>query len=122
MPMMAVGASRVAVQGSTSSLISSSNRGKGACRALANRTSPAAVPRSSANRRLNTVCAANYWRDEKTHQVGLGDFVGGDFLGSGPGQMLNVLEEDGAVGLYAPPEGGAEGRYASWLGTQGCVP
>ncbi|CAI5503494.1 unnamed protein product [Closterium sp. Naga37s-1] len=46
---------------------------------------------------------------------GLDDFIGGDLIGLDLGQWVDDVERYGAVGFYSPPEGGAEGRYATSL-------
>lgn len=54
-----------------------------------------------------------------TTVAGLGDFVGGDLIGLDLGKWFDDVENFGAVGFYAPPEGGAEGRYATVLKNRG---
>eukprot|EP00270_Netrium_digitus_P019202 TRINITY_DN752_c0_g1_i5.p1 TRINITY_DN752_c0_g1~~TRINITY_DN752_c0_g1_i5.p1 ORF type:complete len:275 (-),score=55.42 TRINITY_DN752_c0_g1_i5:183-1007(-) len=49
----------------------------------------------------------------------LGDLVGADLLGTDLGRWVEELEEFGALGFYAPMEGGAEGRYATVLKYKG---
>lgn len=46
---------------------------------------------------------------------GIDDFIGGDLLGFDLGDWVNDVERYGAIGIYAPAEGGAEGRYATSL-------
>lgn len=50
---------------------------------------------------------------------GLGDFVGGDLLGFDLGKWVADVETYGSIAVYAPPEGGYEGRYATSLKAQG---
>ncbi|CAI5476558.1 unnamed protein product [Closterium sp. Yama58-4] len=65
------------------------------------KTSRLALPSQSASRSVVT--------------CGLDDFIGGDLIGLDLGQWVDDVERYGAVGFYSPPEGGAEGRYASSL-------
>ena len=50
---------------------------------------------------------------------GLGDYFGADLLGLNLGTWFEDVENYGAVGFYSPPEGGAEGRYATILKNKG---
>ncbi len=50
---------------------------------------------------------------------GLGDFVGGDLLGFDLGKWVEDVETYGSIAVYAPPEGGYEGRYATRLKAEG---
>jgi len=50
---------------------------------------------------------------------GLDDFVGGDLIGLDIGQWCDDVEKFGSIGFYAPPEGGAECRYATALKYKG---
>ena len=50
---------------------------------------------------------------------GLGDYFGADLLGLNLGTWFDDVENFGAVGFYSPPEGGAEGRYATILKNKG---
>eukprot|EP00249_Psilotum_nudum_P015309 c25254_g1_i1 orf=933-1388(-) len=43
------------------------------------------------------------------------DFIGGDLLGFDLPNWVADVEKYGAIALYAPPEGGYEGRYATRL-------
>lgn len=50
---------------------------------------------------------------------GIDDFVGGDLIGLDLGQWCDDVENYGAIGFWAPPEGGAECRYATSLKYRG---
>lgn len=50
---------------------------------------------------------------------GLDDFIGGDLIGLDLGQWVDDVEKFGSIGFYAPPEGGAECRYATALKYKG---
>jgi len=45
--------------------------------------------------------------------------VGGDLLGFDLGKWVADVETYGSIAVYAPPEGGYEGRYATSLKAQG---
>ncbi|KAL3684214.1 hypothetical protein R1sor_002236 [Riccia sorocarpa] len=49
----------------------------------------------------------------------LSDFVGGDLLGFDLDKWSKDVEEFGCIGIYPPPEGGYEGRYATRLRREG---
>lgn len=50
---------------------------------------------------------------------GLEDFIGGDLLGFDLAKWEEDVEKHGALALYAPHEGGYEGRYATRLKFRG---
>eukprot|EP00897_Mesotaenium_endlicherianum_P003542 jgi/Mesen1/3215/ME000186S02504 len=50
---------------------------------------------------------------------GLGDFIGGDLLGFDLGRWADDIEKHGAVAMYAPLEGGTEGRYVTAIRAKG---
>lgn len=51
--------------------------------------------------------------------AGLGDFVGGDLLGFDLDDWVADVEKYGSIAVYAPPEGGYEGRYVTRLKAEG---
>lgn len=55
----------------------------------------------------------------KCSGIGLGDFIGGDLVRFDIGKWLSDVEEHKALAIYAPHEGGYEGRYLSRLKRQG---
>jgi hypothetical protein len=50
---------------------------------------------------------------------GLGDFVGGDLLGFDLDKWVQDVEKYGSIAVYAPAEGGYEGRYCTRLKGEG---
>ena len=58
-------------------------------------------------------------QSRSTVTCGLGDYFGADLLGLNLGSWYDDVENYGAVGFYSPPEGGAEGRYATILKSRG---
>ncbi|OAE28549.1 hypothetical protein AXG93_2175s1320 [Marchantia polymorpha subsp. ruderalis] len=54
-----------------------------------------------------------------TVEAGLGDYIGGDLLGFDLDKWSSDVEEFGSIGIYSPPEGGYEGRYATRLRREG---
>ncbi|XP_022730011.1 NAD(P)H-quinone oxidoreductase subunit N, chloroplastic [Durio zibethinus] len=52
-------------------------------------------------------------------EIGIGDFIGGDLLRFDLGRWLSDVEEHKALAIYAPHEGGYEGRYLTRLRYQG---
>lgn len=50
---------------------------------------------------------------------GLGDFIGGDLLGLDLDQWVGDVEKYGSIAVYAPAEGGYEGRYSTRLKSEG---
>ncbi|KAG0579706.1 hypothetical protein KC19_4G118300, partial [Ceratodon purpureus] len=61
----------------------------------------------SARRPLQVVCK------------GLGDFIGGDLLGFDLDKWVEDVEKYGSIAVYAPAEGGYEGRYCTRLKAEG---
>ncbi|KAG6544601.1 hypothetical protein Mapa_014023 [Marchantia paleacea] len=51
--------------------------------------------------------------------AGLRDYIGGDLLGFDLDKWSSDVEEFGSIGIYSPPEGGYEGRYATRLRREG---
>jgi len=51
--------------------------------------------------------------------TGLGDFVGGDLLGFDLDDWVADVENYGSIAVYAPGEGGYEGRYITRLKSEG---
>eukprot|EP00475_Leptophrys_vorax_P010141 TRINITY_DN16818_c0_g1_i1.p1 TRINITY_DN16818_c0_g1~~TRINITY_DN16818_c0_g1_i1.p1 ORF type:complete len:271 (-),score=3.94 TRINITY_DN16818_c0_g1_i1:253-1005(-) len=74
---------------------------------------PTAVRSLASTASRNAVPATRSGRGVVT--CGLEDFVGGDLLGFDLGQWVDDVEKFGSIGVYAPAEGGAEGRYATSL-------
>ncbi|CAM6088198.1 unnamed protein product [Calypogeia fissa] len=81
-------------------------------------------------RSLNTVsirrCLSSWSSNRRVERgknavvsAGLGDFVGGDLLGFDLNKWYKDVEDYGSIAVYAPPEGGYEGRYATRLRQEG---
>lgn len=58
-------------------------------------------------------------RESTVVSAGLLDFWGGDLLGFDLDKWSQDVEDYGSIAVYAPPEGGYEGRYATRLRQEG---
>jgi len=83
------------------------------------------TPLRTCNRHSSAICNGNggnlSLRRRPLHVVcgGLRDFIGGDLLGFDLDKWASDVEKYGALAVYAPAEGGYEGRYAVRLKSEG---
>ncbi|KAL2636268.1 hypothetical protein R1flu_007747 [Riccia fluitans] len=82
------------------------------------------LPRSKFNLQSNDSSsrrsrATSSGRRSSVVVAGLMDYVGGDLLGFDLDKWSSDVEKFGSIGIYPPPEGGYEGRYATRLKREG---